>query len=50
MNRLSSLAGNKTKAATSSAVTWRRSGIIDSKISAARASLSAVATVSTRCW
>ena len=50
MNRLSSLARKSTAAAISSAVAWRPSGIIDSKISAARASPSPVATVSIRCW
>ena len=50
MNRLSSEARNNTAAAISSGVAWRPSGIIDSKISAARASPSPVATVSIRCW
>ena len=39
MNRLSSEARNSTASAISSGVAWRPSGIIDSKISAARASL-----------
>ena len=50
MNRLSSDARNSTAAAISSGVAWRPSGIIDSKISAARASSCPVATVSMRCW